>query len=104
MTDVETRRIAVERILEDEALTADLTDQAAALLLEWGLTRAEAMAQQAEELSQAELDAHLAALRRTMKRISRQAGKAAPKAQVEQVRVLLAETEMVQNLEAKIGA
>ena len=104
MTCLENRHRAAERILEDEALTADLADGAAALLLDWGLARAEATAQQAEGASQRELDARLAALRRTMKRIGRQAGEALPEAQVERVRALLAEVEMEQNMEAEHGA
>jgi uncharacterized membrane protein YccC len=109
MTDSEIRRRATSHllagsILEDESLTTDLTDHAAKLLLDWGLTQVEAIAQQAEGLLQEELNAHLAALRRTMKHIGRQAGEAAPEAQVEQVRALLAEAETEQNLEAEIDA
>ena len=95
MISLENRRRAVERILEDESLTADLTDAAATLLLDWGLARVEALVQQAE------LDAHLADLRRTMKRIGRQVGKAAPEAQVERVRALLAEIEKKQDAEVE---
>lgn len=86
-------------MLEDEALTADLIDDAATFMLDWGVTQAEAIVQQTEGLPQEELDARLATLRRTMKRVGRQAGEATPEAQVEQVRVLLAETEMEQDLE-----
>lgn len=103
MVGLENRRHAVERILEDESLTADLRDAAATSLLDWGLARAEAMVQQAEGLSREELDARLAALRRTMKRVSRQAGEAAPEAQVEQVQALLAGVD-TQDLEAGIGS
>ncbi len=101
MTGLENRRRAAERILEDEALTADLTDDAAASLLDWGLAQAETIARQAEGLSQEELDAHLAALRRTVKCVSRQAGKAAPEAQVERVQALLAKIEQAQDKEAE---
>ena len=93
MADLESRRRhAVERILEDESLTADLTDAAATLLLDWGVARAKALPRE-------ELDAKLAGLRRTIKRISRQAGKAAPDAQAEQVQALLAKIETEQTLE-----
>jgi hypothetical protein len=103
MADLENRRRAVERILEDESLTADLTDKAARTLLGWGVARAKAMAQQAKGSSQAELDAHLADLRRTMKRLSRRAGEAAPEVQAQQVRALLLEVEQKQNLEVENG-
>jgi len=104
MASFENRSRAVGRILEDEALTADLTDDAATFLLDWGVAQAEAIVQQTEGLPQEELDARLATLRRTMKRVGRQAGEAVPEAQVEQVRVLLAETEMEQDLEVEIDA
>ena len=107
MTDLDHRRHAVERILEDESLTADLVNDAAQSLLDWGVAQAEAIVQQAEELAQeglSQLNAHLASLRRTIKLIGRQAGEAAPEAQLEQVQALLVEIEMEQNSEAKNGA
>ena len=69
MDDLESRRVAVERILEDESLTAELLDPAARVLLDWGTTQARTLAGQAEEL-----DTRLSDLRRTLKRIARQAG------------------------------
>lgn len=92
MNDLKGRcRAATERILEDESLTADLLDPAAKVLLDWGVAQATALAIQAEEL-----DMRLADLRRTLKRIARQAGQeATPEVQVERVRELLAETEVV---------
>jgi hypothetical protein len=89
MTDLIPRR-ATERLLEDESLTAGLTDEAAKLLLDWGLAQAETMAQQSEGLSPKETGALLAGLRRTLKRIGQQASQVAPEAQVEQVQALLA--------------
>ena len=83
MTDSESRRRAAERLLEDESLTADLTDDAARILLDWGLG-------QVENLSQEE-PSRLASLRRSMRSINKQAGKALPEAQAERVRALLAE-------------
>jgi hypothetical protein len=93
MTDSNIRRRAVERILEDESITADLTDEAAKSLLDWGLAQVEAMVQQAAKFSRDELQARLAVLRRTMKRIGREAGQAAADAQVEQVQRSLARAE-----------
>ena len=92
---------AIERILEDESLTANLTDAAAKFLLDWGVTQAEEMMLPKEGLVQ-DFDTHLATLRRTMKRISRQAGEAAPEAQAEQVRASLMKIEMEKNLEGEI--
>jgi len=85
---------AVERILEDESLTADLADDAARTLLDWGVARAKGLGQRKKFTD----------LRRAMKRVNREAGKAAPKAQVERVRALLAEIETEQTLEVDNGA
>lgn len=95
MDDLEhLRRAAAERILEDESLTADLLDPAAGILLDWGVARAEALAAQAESFMPEEFDARLADLRRTLKRVARQAGaETTPEAQVERVCHLLREIE-----------
>ncbi len=85
------RRAASERILEDESLTSDLLDPAARVLLDWGQAQVEALV--AQGTPSREFDARLADLRRTLKRIARQAGEeATPEAQVERVRDLLAAT------------
>ena len=65
MIDPETLQRAVERLLEDESLTADLIDGAAKVLLDWGLARVGAMAQQETGgiLSPEELDAQISQLR-----------------------------------------
>ncbi len=97
MSDLENHRRAAELILEDESLTADLTDDAARILLDWGVARAKGLYRE-------ELDSNLSALRRTMKSINREAGKVAPEAQVERVQALLAEIENEQNVEADNGA
>lgn len=83
----------VESLAEDESLTADLVDEAASVLLDWGLAQAQGLARQAETLPSQEMDARLADLRRTMKRINREAGEAAPEEQAERVRELLEELE-----------
>lgn len=101
MTRPKSRRRAVERILGDESLTADLTDDAARLLLDWGLARAVAVVQQAEGLSQEELDAHITALRRAMRQVNKQAGEATPETQVKRVQDLLAEIELEQDTETE---
>jgi hypothetical protein len=95
------QRRAAEQILEDASLTADLVDDAAQSLLDWGVAQANAITERAEELTQDELDAYLANLRRTMKRINRQAGQAEPKAQTEQVQALLAEVKSKQDTEVE---
>jgi hypothetical protein len=81
---------ALDQIWEDESLTADLVDEAAAILLDWSTAQVLAAFQDAGVLSQAELNARLARLRRLLKRISRQAGQAAPDKQAQRVRSLLA--------------
>ncbi len=95
---------AVERILEDASLTADLIDDAAQSLLDWGVAQAQAIVEQAEELVQSELDVCLSNLRRTIKRINRQAGQVTPEAQAERVQALLAEVKAKQDMEVKNAA
>ncbi|MBN1976792.1 MAG: hypothetical protein JW918_05275 [Anaerolineae bacterium] len=89
MTDSDILRSATERLLEDESLTADLVDDAAKLLLNWGLEMVKRAVQQAEELPSEEIGARLAELRRTMKRINHDVGQAEPETQAEWVQALL---------------
>jgi hypothetical protein len=91
MTDPDILRHAIERLLEDVSLTADLIDDAAKLLLDWGVAQTKTVAQQAEGLSSEELGARLADLRRTLKRVSKKAGQVEPEAQAAQVQTLLSE-------------
>lgn len=92
MTDQESiLRSTTERLLEDESLTADLVDDAAKLLLDWGLEMVKRAVQQAEGLPSEEIDARLAELRRTIKRINREVGQIEPEAQTEQLQILLSE-------------
>ena len=95
------QRRAVEQILEDASLTADLVDDAAQSLLDWGVAQVNAITERAEELSQDELDVHISNLRRTMKRINRRAGQATPKTQMERVQSLLAEIKSKQDTEVE---
>ncbi len=96
MTDSNTLRHAIERLLEDVSLTADLIDDAAKALLDWGIVQAKTIAQQ-EELSREELGARLADLRGTLKHVSEQAGQAAPEEQAAQVQALLSEITPKEN-------
>jgi hypothetical protein len=89
MTHQDVLRHAIEQLLEDVSLTADLIDDAAKLLLEWGVSQISAVTQQAEGLSSEDLGARLADLRRTLRRINKEAGQAAPEEQAAQVQVLL---------------
>jgi hypothetical protein len=82
---------SAERLLEDESLTADLIDDAAKLLLEWGLKMTERTVQQAKDLPLEEIEARLAELRRTMRRINHAIGQVEPEAQAERLRALLPE-------------
>jgi hypothetical protein len=88
MDTLEGHRRAVERLLEDENLTSELTDEAADVLLQWGAAQAGAALQQARS-SRADSGTSIARLRRVMKRINEQAGAAAPDLQAERVRALL---------------
>ena len=91
MTDSDVLRQAIERLLEDVSLTADLIDDAAKLLLDWGTAQVKAVVQQKDELPTEELGARLANLRRTLKRVSKEAGQTAPEDQAAQVQTLLSE-------------
>jgi flagellar motor switch protein FliG len=91
MTDPDVLRHAIERLIEDVSLTADLVDDAAKVLLDWGTAQAKAVIQQENGLSTEELGARLADLRRTLKHVSKEAGQAVPEAQAAQVQTLLSE-------------
>jgi hypothetical protein len=77
-------RRAAERILEDESLTADLDDDAAQVLLDWGVALAEGAARHAEvppagqesasagvQESEDPLAVRLASIRRLLRRVQR---------------------------------
>jgi 2-keto-3-deoxy-6-phosphogluconate aldolase len=87
-----------DRLREDESLTADLTDQAARVLLDWGLAQIEAIAQQPDPQTA------LTDLRRVIKRISKQAGRSAPHQQLEHVQALVAQTITSQYLQISPSA
>jgi hypothetical protein len=82
-------RRAVERLWEDESLTAALTDPAARLLLEWGTNRAEAILLEMADHPERRIVRRLAALRRLIRRLARLAGQAPPDRQLEQIKALL---------------
>ncbi|GEM_PF-5731802 len=77
----------VERLTEDEALTADLVDGAARRLLEWGIAQARTILQETG-LSE-ESQARLAALRQRIREIARQVGQLQPDEQETALRKLL---------------
>jgi hypothetical protein len=83
------KRRAIEQLLEDESLTDDLVDEAARLLLDWGVTQLDTLFQSAQEPSPAELDACALRLRRLMRRVNRRAGRASADQQAERVREIL---------------
>lgn len=78
----------MERLLEDESLTADLVDPAARRLLEWGVAHVDADLQD-PSLSTEEVQARLSALRRRMRAIARRIGERAPEEQPDALRELL---------------
>ncbi len=71
---------AVERLLEDEALTADLVDAAARHLLDWGIAQVTLILRETGVASE-EARARLAALRQQMGAIARQVGQMPPEEQ-----------------------
>ncbi len=102
MNDSESRR-AVERILEDESLTADLVDEAATMLLEWAAKRAEAVAEQTTIPSTVR-DDHLALIRWAMRHVNRVVGQRVPDEQAAGVRALLGQIEAEESPEDNSGA
>jgi hypothetical protein len=92
MTKSDILQSAAERLLEDESLTADLVDDAAKLLLEWGLETVKRVLRE-KDLPPEEIDTRITELRHTMKRINRKVGQAEPEAQAEQLQMLLSEPE-----------
>jgi hypothetical protein len=89
MDGLENHRRAVEGLLQDETLTSELTDEAAEMLLEWGVAQVEAALERARRSPQADPRASIGRLRRVMKRVNEQAGAAAPDLQAERLRSLL---------------
>ncbi|MFN3762227.1 MAG: hypothetical protein ACK4WK_03375 [Anaerolineae bacterium] len=81
---------AVERLLEDEALTADLVDAAARHLLDWGIAQVTAILRETGAASE-EAGTRLAALRQQMRAIARQVGQLSPDEQASALQRLLAE-------------
>lgn len=77
------RRVA-ERLLEDEALTADLVDPAARYLLEWAIAQVNAIFQETEGMP-TETQARLAALYQRIQAIARRAGQSPPDEQLNAV-------------------
>ncbi|MBC7225885.1 MAG: hypothetical protein H5T61_01450 [Thermoflexales bacterium] len=70
-------RSAIERLLEDEALTADLVDAAARRLLDWGIAQVTATLRETGALTE-EAQARLTALRGRMRDMARQVGQLSP--------------------------
>jgi hypothetical protein len=89
MRALENHRQAVERLLEDENLTSEFTDEAADILLRWGAAQAEMALGQARSSYRTDAGTSMSRLRRVMKRINEQAGAAPPDLQTERVRSLL---------------
>lgn len=64
-------RIAVERLLEDERLTADLDDAAATILLNWGVRETKEIVADTEALSDEEAEAAMYPRMRGLKTVMR---------------------------------
>jgi hypothetical protein len=70
MDEIDQRaRRAAERILEDERLTDNLEDEAAQVLIDWGIARAEAIARTTEDAPT--MQNRLQAVRRLMRYVNR---------------------------------
>lgn len=83
------RQRAVERILEDEAITTGLVDSAARFLLEWTVKRIREIEQDWVGCPGEEVVRRLAELREATRRIARLAGQAPSEEQLQQVQALL---------------
>lgn len=79
----------IERLLEDESLTADLVDSAARRLLEWVVGQAEAILEPRSHGSAEESGQRLQALRRTARLVAELAGQSPPDLQLQIVNTLL---------------
>ncbi len=95
-------RSAVERLLEDEALTADLVDTAARRLLDWGVAQATATLRETGALTD-EARARLEALRGRMREIARQVGPLPPEEQASAVQRWLEEAGLPPEQAAAAG-
>jgi len=83
-------RHLVERLLDDESLTADLKDEAAKRLLKWGVARVEEIAADSVIAEEERWD-RLADVRNVMKRINERVGPIRPECQPVCVELLLEE-------------
>jgi len=89
MEDQAERR-AVEWLLEDESLTADLIDPAAKSLLSWGISQVREILQETHGVPE-ERATRLMALRDRIRDLARQAGHSPPEAQASRIEALLIE-------------
>jgi ATP/maltotriose-dependent transcriptional regulator MalT len=87
MDELEHRR-AIEHLLEDESLTADLVDQAARLLMDWGQVQAQAVLGETKGAPE-EQRTRLNDLRRTIRHIAHQVGQSPPAEQPQRLRAFL---------------
>jgi len=76
-------RLAAERLLEDESLRSNLTDEEARVLLDWGLAQVERVARETVEIAEEErawaiLEERLARIRSAMRRVNDLAGQKGP--------------------------
>jgi hypothetical protein len=90
---MESHRRAVERIFQDESLTSELTDEAADILLRWGVDRAEEALEGARRSPSTDPRASITRLRKVMRCLNRLAGAVAPDRQVARLESLLSELD-----------
>ena len=96
MTDIQIRiRRAAESILENEALTADLDDQAAKVLLDWGVTQAQLIAAETIEMDDTQAEEAMYRPMRALRKMLRTANKWAVDPQETTLARILKQSEIV---------
>ncbi len=93
-------RYAVERLLEEPALTGDLVDPAAHMLLHWAVGRVGTVLAEMADEPPREVTRELAALRRVVRRIGRLAAQAAPERQEQRLERVLSLLNVVSREES----
>jgi len=86
---------ATEAILENEALTADLDDQAANVLLDWGIERAQAITIETTELADDEAEEVMYQPMRALRKMLRSVNKWASDPQENYLATILLQAEMI---------
>jgi hypothetical protein len=96
MNDIQERiQHAAESILENEALTADLDDEAAQVLLDWGVEQSQTIAAQTAEMNEAEAEEAMYRPMRALRKMLRITNKWATNPQEKDLSKILKQVEIV---------